>query len=470
MSRFLKGLPAQLILVTILPLTLVLSVVAFGGVYMHHQAMRTLISERDMRAVMATSEMLQRAIQKRSDGSLDLTAEQFSHLINPMANHRPVTAFLFDATGKLLLHTDASQIGSNISNHGGVAEALRGEHGVTYYTDNGESAEHIVSYAPIRLNTERYGLVIEEPWQEVIDPLMTYSLVAPLVLLPVMLLVAVGLMLGMRRIVRPLQQLQQQARNASAGNLVALAQPVDGIEEIEELQTTLQAMSQQIQSDQEQLHNYANQVIAVQEQERKRLAHDLHDDTIQSLIALSQRIQSTRVAMQRGKAVDVTKLDELRSDVLRMIEDVRRFSQALRPIYLEEAGLVAALERLVCEAHERGAQQNPPYHVSFVCIGDIARMKPETELTLFRIAQEALNNAIKHAHASRIELEIQMHHNHNRGVELILKDNGHGFDLGRVSSGMGILGIRERVASIGATHQLDSQIGIGTVLCVRLWP
>ena len=97
-------------------------------------------------------------------------------------------------------------------------------------------------------------------------------------------------------------------------------------------------------------------------------------------------------------------------------------------------------------------------------------MKSETELTLFRIAQEALNNAIKHAHASRIELEIQMHHNHNRGVELILKDNGHGFDLGRVSSGMGILGIRERVASIGATLQFDSQVGIGTVLCVWLWP
>ena len=93
MSRFLKGLPAQLILVTILPLTVVLSVVAFGGVYMHHQSMRALISERDMRAVMATAEMMQRALHIRSDGSLDLTAEQFSRLMNPMADHRPVTAF-----------------------------------------------------------------------------------------------------------------------------------------------------------------------------------------------------------------------------------------------------------------------------------------------------------------------------------------------------------------------------------------
>ena len=74
MSRFLKGLPAQLLLATILPLTLVLSGIAFAGVYLHHHSMRQLVSERDLRAVMATAEMLERAIPPNSDGSLSLSA------------------------------------------------------------------------------------------------------------------------------------------------------------------------------------------------------------------------------------------------------------------------------------------------------------------------------------------------------------------------------------------------------------
>ena len=468
MSHFLKGLPAQLILVTILPLTLILSAVAFGGVYMHHHAMRTLISERDMRAVMATSEMLQRTIGQHPDGSLDLTAEQFNRLINPMADYQPVTAFLFDVTGKVLLHTDASQVGQNMGDHGGTAEALRGEHGVTYVTDVGENAEHVVSYAPILINSARYGLVIEEPWQEVVDPLMTYSLVAPLVLLPVLLLVAIGLVLGMRRIVRPLQQLQHQARRASLGNLAALAQPVNGIEEIEELQTTLNAMSQQIQADQDQLRHYAHAVTDAQEQERKRLAHELHDDTIQSLIALSQHIQAARMAAQKGTLIDAARLDALRGDVLRMIEDVRRISRALRPIYLEEAGLVAALERMAGEANEHGALHEPPYTVSFSCTGDVTRLEPETELTLFRIVQEALNNAIKHAEASDIRVEIGLSTDRENCLILTIRDNGRGFDADYTQRGLGLLGIRERTASIGAQLEFESKVGVGSVVRVGL--
>lgn len=460
MSRFLKGLPAQLLLATILPLTLVLSGIAFAGVYLHHHSMRQLVSERDLRAVMATAEMLERAIPPNQDGSLSLSNEQFDRLVNPLQDHQRVIAFLVNQTGQVLLHTDGAQIGMSATSHGGVTEALRGEHGVLYRSDAPGHSEHVISYSSVRIANTQYGLVIEEPWEEVVDPMMTYSLVTPLILLPVLLLAAIGLVLGMRRIVRPLQQLQQQARAASGGHLEALTQPVDGIEEIEELQTTLNAMTLQIQSDQERMRHYAHAVVQAQEQERKRLAHELHDDTIQNLIALSQRIQSFKLQMQKGKMTSVSELNELRHSTLGMIDDIRRLSRALRPIYLEEAGLICALERLVCEANERGGTSTPPFRVLFESSGNIARLDADTELSLFRIAQEATNNAIKHAQATVISLSLKL--THDGVLQMLIHDNGHGFDTAAPSAGLGLIGIRERAAAIRATMSVDSAPMHGT--------
>ena len=466
MSRFLKGLPAQLLLATILPLTLVLSGIAFAGVYLHHHSMRQLVSERDLRAVMATAEMLERAIPPNSDGSLSLSNEQFDRLVNPLQDHQRVIAFLVNRTGQVLLHTDGAQIGMDATGHGGVAEALRGEHGVLYRIDAPGYSEHVISYSSVRIASTQYGLVIEEPWEEVVDPMMTYSLVTPLILLPVLLLAAVGLVLGMRRIVRPLQQLQQQARDASGGHLEALAQPVDGIEEIEELQTTLNTMALQIQSDQGRMRHYAHAVMQAQEQERKRLAHELHDDTIQNLIVLSQRIQSFKLQVQKGKMTSAGELDELRHSTLRMIDDIRRLSRALRPIYLEEAGLVSALERLVCEANERGGTSTPPYRVLFESSGNIARLDADTELSLFRIAQEAINNAIKHANATTIFISLKLASNDS--LQMHIEDDGHGFDANATVTGLGLIGIRERAAAIGATVLIESMPEVSTRISVTL--
>ena len=89
-------------------------------------------------------------------------------------------------------------------------------------------------------------------------------------------------------------------------------------------------------------------------------------------------------------------------------DDIRRLSRALRPIYLEEAGLVCALERLACEANERGIISTPPYRMIFESSGNIARLDANTELSLFRIAQEAINNAIKHAQAKTIFVGLKL--------------------------------------------------------------
>jgi two-component system sensor histidine kinase UhpB len=465
MSRFLRSLPAQLLLVTILPFTLVLAAVAFGSVAMHQQAMRQMVSERDMRTVMATSTMLTQLFQDSPDRQLNLTPQQFNALINPMPGDKPVSAFLIDATGRVILHTDTSRIGSNMLEHGGVRDALRGDFGVLYQRDTPFGAEHVISYGPITVESARYGLVLEEPWEAVVDPMLQYSLMAPLVLLPVTLIAAIAVVAGMRRIVQPLQQLTQQAQRASAGDMTALQQPVAGIDEITQLQTTLQTMTQQIEADKARLRTYANAVTQGQEQERTRLARELHDDTIQNLIVLGQRVQLARMTVKTEDAAMLARLDDMHASTLQMIDEVRRFSRALRPIYLEEAGLAGGLERLTQEAAELSRKQDLSCEVVFEAAGDIPRFEPDVELTLFRIAQEAINNALKHAQPTRVQLSLKQQ---PAGIELAIRDNGRGFDAARTKLGFGLTGIHERAALIGAQVTLTSRPAQGTSLIVHL--
>jgi two-component system sensor histidine kinase UhpB len=453
------------VLVTILPFTFVLAAVAFGSVAMHQQAMRQMVSERDMRTVMATSLMLQRLLEDNPDRRLNLTPQQFNALINPMPGDKPVDAFLFDETGLVIYHTDSSQVGRTLLDHGGVREALRGDFGVLYQRDMPFGAEHVISYGPIKVGTVRYGLVLEEPWEAVVDPMMQYSLMAPLVLLPVTLIAAIAVVAGMRRIVQPLQQLTQQAQRASAGDMTALQQPVAGIDEITQLQTTLQTMTRQIDADKARLRTYANAVTQGQEQERTRLARELHDDTIQNLIVLGQRVQLARMTLKGDDAAMRARLDDMHASILQMIDEVRRFSRALRPIYLEEAGLASGLERLAQESTELARKQGLQCEVIFEAAGDIPRFEPDVELTLFRITQEAINNALKHAHATRVSVNLT---GRPAGLALAIQDNGRGFDTTRTKPGFGLTGIYERAALIGAKVTLTSRPGQGAALVVNL--
>jgi signal transduction histidine kinase len=147
-----------------------------------------------------------------------------------------------------------------------VAEALRGQSGGLFRPDPASGDEHVVSYAPIVTNRgpTSLGVIIEEPWQTVLDPLMRYSLAMPLITLPVLLLAMLAVMFGLRRIVQPLQRLDRQARDIGQGDYGVLRQSVRGIEEIEQLQTTLRTMANQIQADQERLRNYAHAVTETQ--------------------------------------------------------------------------------------------------------------------------------------------------------------------------------------------------------------
>jgi len=370
-------------------------------------------------------------------------------------------AYMVTVSGDILFQTGAA-LWNDLppQEHPGVADALRGESGTTYLTIDGE--EHVIAFSPI--SPVGWALVIEEPWREVTDPLLRATELAPLVLIPVLAIALVALWFGLRQIVQPLQSLEQKATELGWGDFGAIEEPVGGISEIQRLQTELIHMAQKVQLAQQSLRGYLSAVTDGQEEERRRLARELHDDTLQSLIALNQQIQLAQMS-----AVDETngnRLATMQQMAEQIMADLRRLTRDLRPIYLEDLGLIPALEMLA-----RDVSRTMELLVSFEKTGRERRLSPDVELALYRIAQEGLSNVARHAQAQKAEVHLQFT---NGEVRLTVRDDGKGFEVPESPAEMapaghfGLLGVQERAESIGARLQIESAPGQGTRLQVSL--
>lgn len=552
-----EALPLQILFFILLPLSLLLLAVAFGGAALHQQAMRELVGTRDERAARSAAAAIGEQLNHRAtailtlaqqaasendaeqilagesplfslfDGGLALfspagtveaatagttwatnfpagilapanaesvrfslpfadpvSGEQLVAVAAPVGERllagafspaalsrralTPVfgagdqaTAFLVDERGQLLYQLGSPlQPERNPAEHPGVISALRGESGTTYVPIAGD--EHVVAFSPVA--PVGWALVVEESWQAVADPLLHTTEWAPLVLAPLLLLTLMGLGLGVRQIVQPLQSLAEKATALAWGDFAAIETPVGGIVEIQRLQSELVHMAHKVRSAQQSLRGYLGAVTAGQEEERRRLARELHDDTIQSLIALNQRLQLAQLSPQNPATAE--QLQEMQQMVSQLIADLRRQIHALRPIYLEDLGLVPALQMLCQEV-----QNAHPLAVNFHTKGTVQRLAPEVELALYRITQEALSNAARHAAATTATVTLVFA---TDNVRLTVRDDGRGFVPPESPAELapqghfGLLGIHERAELIGAHLILRSQPGEGTRLEVEV--
>jgi two-component system sensor histidine kinase UhpB len=305
-------------------------------------------------------------------------------------------AFVVDRQRRLLYQMGSNTTSNeNAADHPGVAEAMRGESGSTYV--NVGDSEHVVAYSPIAQLD--WALVIEEPWEMLASPSLRTTEYAPLVLIPVLILALVALWFVSRSIVQPLRSLEAKASALGWGNFEAIEAPVGGVAEIRHLQTELISLAQKVKAAQQGLRGYIGVMTRGLEEERRRLARELHDETLQSLIALNQRVQLTRLSM--NGAANMESLDEIQRITENTIQELRRVARALRPLYLEDLGLVAALEMLA-----REIQQVHDLETHFQSNGVEQRLSPEAELALYRVVQECLNNVVRHANASHAFVNI----------------------------------------------------------------
>jgi two-component system, NarL family, sensor histidine kinase DegS len=216
---------------------------------------------------------------------------------------------------------------------------------------------------------------------------------------------------------------------------------------------------------QDNLQFYLRQVLQAQEEERKRLARELHDDASQQILLLTHRVDNLASRAENYLPQELKEeLSELYEISQRIYQGIKHYAQALRPRILDDLGLVAALKWLAQEAREFSGVEVE------VAIEATPPLPPETQLVLFRIVQEALNNVQRHSGATRASVALKCHEDE---VEVTITDNGTGFDLPKQLSEfarrgkLGLTGMEERARLIGGEIEVSSRKGGGTCISVR---
>ena len=283
-------------------------------------------------------------------------------------------------------------------------------------------------------------------------------------------LIAVGLAVTlainfalMRMVLRPVESLQAAIERVGRGQLSARARRYAiGDTQIDGLIDAFNDMAEALESQRTQLAQLSTRVLAAHEEERRRVARELHDDTGQALTSLLLRLK----ALERMSDASEFKkgLAELRESASETLEGIRRLARDLRPPVLDDLGLGPALASLANEFSRSFRLQIEQK------IPDVGRgLSKEGEVTLYRVAQEALTNVAKHAKAQRVKVTLECERHVAR---LQIEDDGVGFEpeaaLADAGSGLGLLTMKDRVALAGGTLRIRSRPGEGTTVTAEL--
>ncbi len=209
--------------------------------------------------------------------------------------------------------------------------------------------------------------------------------------------------------------------------------------------------------------DFGLKIIEAQEEERKRLSREIHDGPAQMLanvIVRSDLIE--RVYRENGADAAFSEINSFKKMVRSALYEVRRIIYDLRPMALDDLGLVPTLRKYLRTIEE--------YHnhsqIQFENIGLELRLPPKYEVALFRMIQESVQNALKHANARQIKVRLEISHT---AVSVSIKDNGVGFDLNQKKpESFGIIGMKERVELLNGEITFDSKIGKGTSVFIRV--
>lgn len=292
-----------------------------------------------------------------------------------------------------------------------------------------------------------------------------------------------------RSVIEPVGKLTRAIRDFDQGDLsrrapieshdeigelaAAFNRMADGLEEkakleqkVRERTAELQALYEELQQKEAVREQLLKQVINAQEEERKRVARELHDELAQTLSGLLMSLDAAENVL--GSELDPVhrQLVRTRDITQQALEQTRHLILDLRPTILDDLGLVPAI-RWYAETHLKGAG----ILISFHSEGDERRLSPEIETALFRIAQEAINNITRHAQATRANINLIWNPDE---LVITIRDNGRGFDRERVmnrrdgTQGMGLLGMQERATLLGGRLEISSIPGKGTRVVARV--
>jgi signal transduction histidine kinase len=216
-----------------------------------------------------------------------------------------------------------------------------------------------------------------------------------------------------------------------------------------------------------QLRHLSRQLLLAQEEERKRISRELHDEIAQTLTSINVRLAALKTEATHNTKGLQNKISSTQRMVEKSVDIVHRFARDLRPTVLDDVGVIPALHSFM-----KGFTKQTGIHIHFTTFtsGRIERLTTVTRTVLYRVAQEALTNVGRHAHASRVDVRIQKL---PRAVGLTIQDNGRFFQVERAlhakrNRRLGLLGMRERAEMVGGSLRIESAPGQGTTIRVQI--
>ncbi|AGX06264.1 MULTISPECIES: sensor histidine kinase [Bacillus] len=209
--------------------------------------------------------------------------------------------------------------------------------------------------------------------------------------------------------------------------------------------------------------DFGLKIIEAQEEERKRLSREIHDGPAQMMANVMMRSDLIeRIYKERGAGEAITEIKSLKKMVRNALYEVRRIIYDLRPMALDDLGLVPTLRKYLQTIEE--------YHntvkIYFSNVGDEKRLPPKYEVALFRLVQESVQNALKHAEAKEIKVKLEIR---NDSISVVIRDDGKGFDTSQKKpESFGMIGMRERVELLEGQISFDSKINAGTIVLIQV--
>lgn len=256
----------------------------------------------------------------------------------------------------------------------------------------------------------------------------------------------------------PLERLIEAMERADlARSGVDLGGLVDGraeTEEVERLELAFRRMLERLEAERRRTSSAALQAM---EEERARVARDLHDEVNQSLTGVLLHLEAAR---NKAPPELDRELAETKGMANQAMQELLTLARALRPTALDDLGLKAALA-----GHVDDIGRQTSIEATFEADGDFSDLALETQLVAYRVAQESLSNVVRHSGAEHVRVRLRRH---GDDLELTVSDDGHGFVLADDESGLGIPGMRERTLLVGGELEIESQPPVGTRVRLRV--
>jgi two-component system, NarL family, sensor histidine kinase UhpB len=279
---------------------------------------------------------------------------------------------------------------------------------------------------------------------------MTTAIIVVLAVLAAVL--AVNLV-ALRRRFAPLERLIEEMEKVDLSRPGQVLPPsIDGVGETEEVERIELAFLRMLRRLEAERLRAGSAALRAQEQERTRVARDLHDEVNQSLTGLLLRLEAVREAAPPELEPELAQTKALANQAMRELLSLAR---QLRPTALDDLGLVAAIGGQVEGISQAGVEATHSES------GEFSDLADDVQLVIYRVAQEALSNAARHSGAQRIAVSLERS---ERGVTLEVADDGDGFAFEQSEGGLGIAGMRERALLIGAELTIESRPGEGTTV------